>query len=87
MWSTHQGKNYIRRAFDSFEVDGPAGKHTCIAFEPLRQPLPLFGRQLSTGVVPPVVMKALLPSVLKGLDFLHSECHIIHTGTVRRVHF
>lgn len=82
MWSTHQGEEYIRKALDSFEVNGPGGKHICIAFEPLRQPVWLFGRQLSTGVIPPIIIKALLPSILKGLDFLHSECHLIHTGDV-----
>jgi hypothetical protein len=30
--------------------------------------------------VQPRTIKALLPSMLKSLDFLHSECQVIHTG-------
>ncbi|KAL8972125.1 MAG: hypothetical protein Q9197_002927 [Variospora fuerteventurae] len=50
-----------------------------MAFEPLREPLWLLGRHLGTVGLPPTILKAFLKLVLKGLDFLHSECHIIHT--------
>jgi serine/threonine protein kinase len=81
MWTTHPGQDYVRNVLDSFEVEGPGGKHLCLAFEPLRQPLWMLGRQISpNGLVQPRIIKALMPSILKCLDFLHSECHVIHTG-------
>lgn len=79
--TTHPGRQYVRPVLDSFEIDGPSGTHICMAFEPLRQPLWMLGQQSGlTSLVQPNTIKALLPSVLKSLDFLHSECRLIHTG-------
>lgn len=79
--TTHPGRQYVRSVLDSFEVEGPDGTHICMAFEPLRQPLWMLGQQSGlTNLVQPRTIKALLPSILKSLDFLHSECQVIHTG-------
>lgn len=51
-----------------------------MVFEPLREPLWLLGKHLGSNGVPPAVLKPFLRLLLQGLDFLHSECHIIHTG-------
>ncbi|KAH7176421.1 kinase-like domain-containing protein [Dactylonectria macrodidyma] len=78
--TTHPGRQYVRSVLDSFEVEGPNGTHICLAFEPLRQPLWMLGQQSGlTGLVQPRTIKAVLPSILKSLDFLHSECQMIHT--------
>lgn len=78
--STHRGRDYIRNVLDSFEVEGPNGKHLCMAFEPLRQPLWMLGKQCgNNGRLPPRKVKKVLPSILKCLDFLHSEANVIHT--------
>ena len=78
--SRHQGRAYVRLVQDSFTIQGPFGEHLAMVFEPLREPIWLLGRRLGTVAVPPTVLKAFLKLVLQGLDFLHSECHIIHTG-------
>lgn len=76
----HPGRDYVRNVLDSFEIDGPHGKHVCLAMEPLRLPLWMMGRQNCLGGRVPVrTIKAVLPSILKCLDFLHTECQIIHT--------
>ncbi|OJI91261.1 hypothetical protein ASPTUDRAFT_916069 [Aspergillus tubingensis CBS 134.48] len=78
--SEHEGHGYVRLVEDSFEVQGILGDHLCLVFEPLREPLWVLGRRLgSTNGVPPQVLKAFLRVILTGLDFLHSECHVIHT--------
>ena len=82
LWTTHPGDEYVRKVVDSFEVEGPGGKHLCLALEPLREPVWMLGRRTGpNGLIPPRFLKALLPSVLECLDFLHTKCHIIHTGT------
>ncbi|KMU72063.1 hypothetical protein CISG_00372 [Coccidioides immitis RMSCC 3703] len=58
-----------------------AGEHLCLVFEPLREPLWLLGKHLGSNGVPPAVLKPFLKLLLQGLDFLHSECHIIHTDS------
>lgn len=65
---------------ESFKIQGPIGKHICLVFDPLREPLWLLGKHLGSDGVPPGVLKPFLKITLQGLDFLHSECKIIHTG-------
>ena len=78
--SSHEGRAYVRLVTESFVIPGPFGEHLCLVFEPLREPLWLLGKHLGSIGLPPIVLKAFLKLLLQGLDFLHSECHIIHTG-------
>lgn len=80
--SEHEGFGYIRLVKESFRVRGSSGDHICLVFEPLREPIWLLGRHLGSVGVPPMVLKAFLKILLQGLDFLHSECHVIHTGNL-----
>ncbi|GBE87424.1 kinase-like domain-containing protein [Sparassis latifolia] len=74
----HLGRQCVRTMLDSFEIEGPHGHHYCLVYEPLREPLWMM--QLRTGgKYTPSTLKAILQAVLHGLDYLHSECHIIHT--------
>lgn len=70
---------YIRLVRESFQVEGQFGSHVSLVFEPLREPIWRLGRHLGSIGVPPVVLKPFLRVLLEGLDFLHSECGIIHT--------
>jgi serine/threonine protein kinase len=80
--SSHEGRAYVRVANESFDIQGPYGEHTCLVFHPLREPHWLLGRHLGGIGVPPNVLKAFLRLLLQGLDFLHTECRIIHTGNL-----
>ena len=83
MQSKHEGSSYVRLIQESFTIPGPYGEHLGMVFEPLREPLWLLGRHLGSVGLPPTILKAFLKLVLQGLDFLHSECHIIHTGKLQ----
>lgn len=76
----HQGWHLVRKLVDSFEIEGSKGKHPCLVFEPLREPLWLYCKRFVDGVIPFDVLKIILQMILQGLDYLHSECQIIHTG-------
>lgn len=78
--SEHEGRAYVRLVQDWFQIQGILGDHLCLVFEPLREPIWLLGRHLGSKGVPPQVLKAFLRVILCGLDFLHSECHVMHTG-------
>jgi serine/threonine-protein kinase SRPK3 len=80
MPSKHEGRRYVRLVQDSFTISGPFGEHLCMVFEPLREPLWLLGRHLGSVGLSPHILKVFLKLVLRGLDYLHSECHVIHTG-------
>ncbi|PPJ49763.1 hypothetical protein CBER1_02853 [Cercospora berteroae] len=75
----HHGWDFVRKLIDSFTVHGPKAEHTCIVFEALREPLWLYRRRFVRNVIPPDILKILLQMVLEGLDYIHSECHVIHT--------
>ncbi|KAL3479085.1 kinase-like domain-containing protein [Aspergillus californicus] len=64
----HRGRGIIRTCRDSFEVTGPDGSHLCLAYEPMREPLWILQKRF-----------ACLLILLVGLNYLHSECRLVHT--------
>jgi len=68
---------------DNFEVTGLEGVHLCLVYEPMREPLWLFQRRWENRKLPPALLKVYVRFILRGLDYLHSECHIIHTGAYK----
>ncbi len=85
--SQHRGRVIVGTAVESFDLDLPQGsRHLALVFEPMRDPFWLFVRRIAgedrvNGRVLPLI-KAHLKILLEGLDFLHSECHVIHTGAL-----
>ncbi|KAM5463554.1 hypothetical protein MferCBS49748_005906 [Microsporum ferrugineum] len=41
----HRGHVILRTCLDSFEVAGPEGKHMCLVYEPMREPLWIFQKR------------------------------------------
>jgi serine/threonine protein kinase len=76
----HQGARFVRTLFDSFQVSGPPGTHVCLVYEPMRETLSLFQARFKEGRLPLTLLKACIRILLMGLDYLHSECQIVHTG-------
>ena len=77
---SHEGHGYVRTLIDSFEEVGPDGTHLCLVYDPLREPLWLFQQRCRDRKFPLGLLKGYLQLILKGLDYLHSECRVIHTG-------
>ncbi|KAI9705040.1 MAG: hypothetical protein M1836_006823 [Candelina mexicana] len=77
---SHVGSRHVRTILDDFEVKGPFGTHVCLVYEPMREPLLLYQHRLLNGRVPLPLLKAHMVELLYGLDYLHSECHVVHTG-------
>ncbi|KAL4809919.1 kinase-like protein [Aspergillus unguis] len=77
--SQHEGWQFVRKLLDSFYVQGISGTHACLIFKPLRESLGKYCRRCQGGVMPPEIFKIILQEILQALDYLHSECHIIHT--------
>nr|POE77360.1 srsf protein kinase 3 [Quercus suber] len=77
----HKGWHFVRKLVDFFTLDAADNsKHICLVFEPLREPLWLYCRRFVDRVIPPDIIEVILRMVLLGLDYLHSDCNIIHTG-------
>ncbi|GFN18401.1 kinase domain-containing protein [Aspergillus tubingensis] len=75
----HLGHSFQRTFIDSFEEKSPNGTHICLAYEPLREPLTLLQGRFINDTFPLDIFKAYMKFLLIGLDYLHSECKIIHT--------
>ncbi|KAJ5130508.1 uncharacterized protein N7515_006547 [Penicillium bovifimosum] len=75
----HEGWQFVRKLLDSFSVQGISGSHVCLVSEPLRESLAKYCQRWQGGVMPPEIFKIILQEILQAIDYLHTECHIIHT--------
>lgn len=79
--STNPGRNHIIQLLDHFQHEGASGNHTCLVFPVLGYHLGLQAAKFKQERIPVAVMKEVARQLLQGLDFLHRECGIIHTGS------
>ncbi|KAF1848400.1 kinase-like protein [Cucurbitaria berberidis CBS 394.84] len=76
----HPGKMYVRTIQDSFFVTSRAGNsHRCLVHEVLSNNILSLRYTRPDRKLPETMLKQILIHLLLALDFLHSECHIIHT--------
>ncbi|KAJ6019805.1 protein kinase [Penicillium canescens] len=78
--SSHGGRALLRTHLEYFEVEGPRGKHLCLAYPPMREPLWRFQRRFEDSVIPFPLLKVYLLVLLKALDCLHTACGVVHSG-------
>lgn len=75
----HPGYNHVRFMLDHFKLKGPHGQHVCVVYDVLREPIGITMEKLPGHLFSSDNLRILLPSLLQGLDYMHSECHIVHT--------
>ncbi|KAB8273728.1 kinase-like domain-containing protein [Aspergillus minisclerotigenes] len=75
----HPGRNVIRKLLNYFDIQGPHGRHVCLAHEPLGTSADVLVKMFPGHVMTLDDMKPGIRQLLIALDFLHSECHIIHS--------
>ncbi|KAI0110413.1 kinase-like protein [Nemania sp. FL0031] len=79
----HRGRAIMCIANEVFSVQSPTGSsHICLAFEPMRDPLWLLrdricGERVTRDWLR--LFKIYIQILIEGLDYLHSECKVIHT--------
>lgn len=76
----HKGWQFIRHLLYSFTLEHGSGTHLCLVSMPLREPLWLYQDRFVNDVLPSNMLEIIIQMVLHGLDYLHSECRVIHTG-------
>lgn len=77
---THRGYPLLRTFLECFEVNSPEGRHLCLAYEPMREPIWLFRRRFNNDRIPLLIMKTYILFLLAGHDYLHETCRVVHTG-------
>jgi serine/threonine-protein kinase SRPK3 len=82
--SNHAGRCHIRKLLDSFEISGPHGKHICLVHEPLGVTLDEVRDFTKNRVFDEDLVRQTFRPILTGLEFLHKEAKVIHTGKATR---
>jgi serine/threonine-protein kinase SRPK3 len=75
----HPGRRHTVQLLDDFRHVGPNGSHVCMVFEVLGENLLGLIKRYQHRGVPAHIVKQITKQVLLGLDYLHTECGIIHT--------
>ncbi|KAE8154687.1 kinase-like domain-containing protein [Aspergillus avenaceus] len=76
---SQRGYQLFRTSLEHFEVSSPEGRHLCLAYELMREPLWLFQRRFKDGIIPLPIIKTYIRFFLIGLDYLHTTCNVVHT--------
>lgn len=75
----HAGRHHVVGLVDNFIHDGVNGSHVCMVFEVLGENLLGLIKRYQHRGVPQHIVKQIAKQVLLGLDYLHTECKVIHT--------
>ncbi|KKZ61984.1 non-specific serine/threonine protein kinase [[Emmonsia] crescens] len=76
--SAHPGQSLIRGLYDSFDLQGSAGKYYCLVLQSMHMTV-LEMMRLNPRPFDLPLLKLTLKRLLLALDFLHNEAQIIHT--------
>lgn len=77
----HPGRKYVRSLLDSFDLTGPEDRHRCLVHPPLWESVLAFLNRNPIRRLPVPILAVTLHRLFLALDYLHTECKIIHTGT------
>ena len=83
--SDHPGLDFTRLASDVFEIDGPSGRHYCIAAKPQGTNLRTLQETLVNAILPKGLVKSLIHRLLFSVNWLHATCGVVHTGIPNQV--
>ncbi|KAL4797683.1 kinase-like domain-containing protein [Aspergillus venezuelensis] len=74
-----QSRDAIRSLTDSFDINGAEHKHRCFVHPPLFESVWAFLHRNPIGRLPVPLLAVTLKRLFQALDYLHTECCLIHT--------
>jgi serine/threonine protein kinase len=77
----HPGSLLIRQMLDEFQINNKNGIFHCLVHPPLAISVKAFRSLLPERALPVILVQLIVKQLLIGLDFLHTEAKVIHTGT------
>ncbi|OAL34541.1 hypothetical protein AYO20_06171 [Fonsecaea nubica] len=75
----HPGLDFTRLAHDIFEIDGPHGRHYCIATKPQGSSLRRLQETFPDAIFPRMLVKSLVHRLWFSVNWLHATCGVVHT--------
>lgn len=76
----HPGLDFTRLAQDIFEIDGPSGRHYCIASKPQGNSVRVLQEMFPNATLPKLLVKSLVHRLFFSLIWFHGICGVVHTG-------
>ncbi|TVY88182.1 Serine/threonine-protein kinase [Lachnellula willkommii] len=76
---SHPGYSYIRTALETFTLPRAGGDHTCLVQKPMWESFRDLIRRCPDGLFTEKVLKGALYQLFQALDYLHTECKLVHT--------
>lgn len=76
----HPGAEYVRSMIDTMLIPRSGGDHQCLIQQPLWDSLHDLRRRRDTPCFTEELLKLTLVQIFHALDFLHTECRLVHTG-------
>ena len=76
----HHGFNHVIHLSHEFTFESFAGQHVCFVTDVLSYNIPSLQSQLADPRLPLKFILHLTRDVLKGLEYLHNECKVVHSG-------
>jgi serine/threonine-protein kinase SRPK3 len=77
---SHPGYPYIRTALNTFTIPRPGGDHYCLVQKPMWDSFRDLLDWNPTHRFTEPLLKAGLSMLFLALDYLHTECKLVHTG-------
>lgn len=84
METDHPGSRLVRSALDLFAIPREDGDHLCLVQQPMWDSFSDMLQRGSERRFTEDLLKTALQTVLLALDFLHTECNLVHTGASKR---
>lgn len=82
--NNYNGHQYISALENSFEHEGPNGKHVCLILNVMAESLSSFPSWFDEEQIPVPLVKRFVSQILQAIEFAHS-CGVIHTGKYSRI--
>lgn len=77
--SSHPGSKRVAQLIDHFEVKGSTGRHVCMVYQLLGASIADQATEAQMRHLPYRAVKQIARQLLEALDFVHTECGVIHT--------
>lgn len=75
----HPGYSHVRFMLDTFKLRSRGGEHFCVVYDVLREPISDCVNKEAGSVFGFQKLRILMGALLKGLDYMHSACGVVHT--------
>lgn len=78
--TSHPGYAHVRTALDTFTIPHPRGDHHCLVQRPMWESFRDLLYRNSNHRFTEDLLKVGLMQVFVALNYLHTECKLVHTG-------